>query len=89
MQSYQEKVSFLSRELEEHKASNEETSLIQHRAFDALKELECQKAGIEGELDELKARFEETQIENANLHQVAQDASSVYDEKVQLCSTVA
>ena len=89
MQIYQDQINVLTKDLESQRYSNEEKSLIQHRAFDALKVLEADKAQVVDELAELKMRLDEVQNENLNLHQVAQDASSIQEEKLQLCSTLA
>ena len=71
MKNYQEQISVLTRDLESQRLSNEEKSLIQNRAFDALKQLGNEKAKADDELSELKMRLEEIQNENLNLHQVA------------------
>lgn len=42
-----------------------------------MKQLEAEKAQVDDELAEIKGRLEEILNENCNLHQVAQDASSV------------
>ena len=68
MQNYQEKINVLTRDLESQRLSNEEKSLIQHRAFDALKQLEAGKAQVDDELAELKLRLEEVHNENLELH---------------------
>ena len=51
--------------------------------------LEADKAQVDDELAELKMRLDQVHNENFNLHQVAQDASSIQEEKLQLCSTLA
>ncbi len=51
--------------------------------------LEQEKARVDDELSELKAKLSEIESENGNLHQVAQETNSVLEEKVQLASTLA
>jgi len=79
----------LTRDLEAQRLTNEEKTDGQNRAFDAIKQLESEKAKLEDEFKELKVRIAEVERENGNLHMVAQETNSVLDEKVQLASTLA
>ena len=47
MHTYQDQISVLTEDLKEQRLSNEEKSEIQHRAFDALKQLETEKAQVD------------------------------------------
>ena len=75
--------------MEAQRLTNEEKAEGQNRAFDAIKQLESEKAKLEDEFRELKVRIAEIERENGNLHMVAQETNSVLDEKVQLASTLA
>ena len=68
MLNYQSQIAVLTSDLESQRLANEEKSLIQHRAFDALEKLEAQKAQIDDELAEAKLRLEEVNNENLDLH---------------------
>lgn len=79
----------MTADLEAQRLTNEEKAEGQNRAFDAIKQLESEKAKLEDEFRELKVRIAEIERENGNLHMVAQETNSVLDEKVQLASTLA
>lgn len=89
MLCYQDKINILTKDLESQRLASEEKSYCQNRAFDSLKQLEAEKAEVSDELAQLKMRLEEVQNENVNLHQVAQDANLVHEEKLQLNSMLA
>ena len=79
----------MTADFEAQRLTNEEKAEGQNRAFDAIKQLESEKAKLEDEFRELKVRIAEIERENGNLHMVAQETNSVLDEKVQLASTLA
>ena len=89
MQGYQEQISLLNAELDAQKKSAEDRGVVNHRCFEEIKRLETDKARVDDELEELKARFLAVTAENTSLHQVQQETDSVHEEKVQLASTLA
>ena len=89
MKVYQDKISSLTKDLEAQRRANDEKIESQNRAFDSLNQLEAEKAKLGDEVDALKQKLEEIEAENANLHTVAQEGSTVLEEKLQLASTLA
>ena len=89
MQTYQEQIATLTSDLENQRSVNEVKADEQNRVFDAMKQLEADKAKVDDELAELKNKLEEIESENVNLHQVTLETNSVVEEKLQLASSVA
>ena len=68
VQKYQEQVAVLTGDLEQQRKATEERGELSRHTFEALKQLEAEKAIADDEVEALKARVLEVESENTGLH---------------------
>lgn len=87
--SYKDQISELTNDLELERVTNVQKTEAQNKIFDALKQIEEEKAAILVKFEDFKLKMAQVEEENGSLHMVAQENNSVIEEKVQLSSMLA